>query len=391
MADRIGTRDVRELTQDHQGPCVSIYQVCEPAAPESHQNPIRFKKLLHEASLKLKDTRLSAANRQRLLAPADELLDDDWFWTHQSNGLAVFLAEGYSRHFRLPQQFDDNAFVGDHFRVRPLLSFMQSLSEYYVLTASENACQLWRGDRFGVQNLDVASLPGDLASALRLDDQGAPELNLHSIKQTAQPGSGMNAMFHGHAQERKESEMEEYFRQIDAALWEFLRDQKTPLLFAGVADLFPIYKRVNSYPYLVDRPLSGSSDRLTAAEIHKAAWPIVEAATRNELNGVHDELSGRLSQHIATDRVPLMVQAASSGLVDTLVIANGAQAWGAFDAALGQTTLLDPHDPGSVDLLEFAAQATLHSGGRVLISDRLEQNKVAFALLRAPVETLAAH
>lgn len=388
MADRIGTRELRELVQDRNGTCVSIYQVSEPAAPQSHQNPTRFKNLLREAETRLRGTPLSGGERQRLLAPADELLENDWFWTHQSEGLAVFLADGFSRHFCLPTKFDDQVYVGDHFRIRPLLSLMQSLKQFYVLAASENDCKLWSGDRFGVNVIDVKDLPGDLHSALQWE-RGSRELNLHSMQPRPQSGAAAQAMFHGQVVEEHETELEAYFRQVDAALWEFLREQTTPLLFAGVGELFPIYQRVNSYPHFVQQPLTGSHDRITAKELHAEAWPLVQAATRNEEQRVLSEFSGRQSQGIATDQVPLIVQAASNGLVDTLVLSPGAQAWGTFDETTGHCDVLDSEAREGCDLLEFACRSTIQSGGRVLIADQIADRVIGFALLRVPVETLA--
>ena len=60
-----------------------------------------------------------------LLAPAEHLLQDEWFWGRQSEGLAVFAAEDFFARYRLPVEFDQRLVVADHFHLVPLLPLLR--------------------------------------------------------------------------------------------------------------------------------------------------------------------------------------------------------------------------------------------------------------------------
>jgi hypothetical protein len=53
-----------------------------------------------------------------------------------------------------------------------------------------------------------------------------------------------------------------YFHQVDTGLRAFLRDEHAPLVLAGVEYLLPIYRRANTYPYM----LEGGVETLTGCD-----------------------------------------------------------------------------------------------------------------------------
>src|SRR5438309_9726878 len=94
-------KDLDELLPIEAKPAVSLYLPTHVAGREIRQNAIRLKNLITQTA-----ERLHAGWRRSeidaLLAPAASLVEDDQFWRHPENGLAVFLAPGFSRVNKLP-------------------------------------------------------------------------------------------------------------------------------------------------------------------------------------------------------------------------------------------------------------------------------------------------
>ncbi|UCF67768.1 MAG: hypothetical protein JSV80_00230 [Acidobacteriota bacterium] len=100
--------------------CLSIYMPTHRYGREVQQGPVRLKNLLREAERRLEANAVKAAEAAELLAPVRQLLYDEAFWTQQSDGLALFLAPGSWRRYRLPVGFEEKVVYGERIQVKPL-------------------------------------------------------------------------------------------------------------------------------------------------------------------------------------------------------------------------------------------------------------------------------
>jgi hypothetical protein len=173
-------------------------------------------------------------------------------------------------------------------------------------------------------------------------------------------------MFHGHGvgiDDSKENILR-YSRLVDQGLHGLLRDQKTPLVFAGTEFLFPIYREANTYPYLLDQAIEGNPEGVGAQELQQKAWNIIEPYILKE----RQEAVNRYREFIGTGRASKetgeIVRAAYAGRVECLFVAVGVQQWGRFDPA-SDTVHLEKRPGDGEDLLDLAAMHTLLTGGSV--------------------------
>src|SRR5512139_4006263 len=116
--DAITRTDLRELVERDGKWHVSLYMPTHRAGPDQQQGPIRLKNLMAEAEKKLLEFGVRKPEVQKMLGPAEELLLDRDFWQHQGDGLAAFLADGYSKFHRLPGRFEEMAVVSNSFYVK---------------------------------------------------------------------------------------------------------------------------------------------------------------------------------------------------------------------------------------------------------------------------------
>lgn len=363
----LSIEDLKTLIEQAQGLCVSIYMPTVRMSAEVQQNPIRFKNLLRQAEEQLAANGMRQTEARDLLAIAETELGHEDFWQHQSEGLAIFISNGVFRYYRLPMSFEELSVVSDRFHIKPLLPLLTGDGKFYLLTLSQDEVKFFEGSRFSIQELEVENMPKSLNEALHYDgpDQGIEQRIATSRGGTnnsfQQPGT-----FHGQGNDgAKQDDILQFFHALDASLHETLRNQKAPLVLAGVEYLLPLYRDANTYPHLVDEGITGNQKISQPEELHTTAWQIVEPLFQQaqqqavehyrELNG-----TGKIS-HNLEETVP----AAYYGRVEQLFVAVGVQQWGKFDPEANQIQVHPDAQPGDEDLLDSAAIQTILNGGTV--------------------------
>ena len=344
---------------------VSLSMPTHRAGPDTRQDPIRFRNLLDRAAELLGET-AGIADREadELLAPARALLDDNDFWQHQADGLAVYASPGSLRTVRVALALDEQIGVGERFRLRPLLPLLSGDGHFFVLALSQNEVRLYDGTRSTVAELDRGPIPASMAEALAHEDPEA-QLQVHT--------SGPAGMFHGHGEggEIDKQALERYFRAVDRGLLDRLGAQRSaPLVLAAVGYYLPIYTAVSGHPAIADRAVEGNPENRPAGELHAAAWEIVAprfAAARQEAEAAFGQANGTRQ---ASSDLPTVVRAALERRIDTLFVAGTEPVWGRVEA--GSPPTVDLHDdqrPGDDDLVDLAATETLLAGGAVYTCD----------------------
>ncbi len=360
--DLLNKADVRALMDGRGEFCVSLFLPTHRSGTETRQDPIRFKNLLRQAEERLLNNGLRGAEVQQILEPAERLLEDQGFWQHQGDGLAVFASPDAFHHYRLPYEFSELVVVTDRFHIKPLLTLLSGDGRFYVLALSQNRVRLLQGTRRSVAEVNLDNLPKSLVEALGAEERER-QLQLHTAAR------GGSAIFHGHGSSGDESEHKKdllrYFKQIDKGLQDLVCVERAPLVLAGVDYLLPIYRQANTCAELMKEGIVGNPDGLSAEELHDKAWAIVEpqfALAQERAAAMYREYAGtgRASSDVKT-----IVASAYHGRVDSLLVAVGVQQWGKFDAQSGDVILHDSREPGDQDLLDLAAVETLAHAGDV--------------------------
>jgi hypothetical protein len=386
--DILTRTELEQLMHKEQIWCVSIYMPTHRTGVDAQQDPIRLKNLLREAEKRLSDRGVGTRDIQSMLEPVNKLLQDSNFWQHQSDGLAIFLSPNRFSRYRLPLGFEEFMTVMDRFHINPLLPLFTGDGQFYILALSQNEVRLLNGTRHSASKVDIGQVGGSLAEAI-LSDGHQASLQIHSSGSTGGMTGGGSVTFHGQgggSDEGDKSELLRYFRLISDGLTEFLQGDRVPLVLAGVEYLLPIYKEANTYPYLIDTVITGNPDLLSADELHKSAWDIIEPhfqAAQEEAVADYLQLAGQASERVA-DALEKIVPAAYHGRIETLFIAAGVQQWGVFNTDTNEIEFHDQNESGDESLLDLAAIQSYLKGGTVYAvePDKVPDGTTAAAVLR---------
>jgi Bacterial archaeo-eukaryotic release factor family 3 len=164
--------ELRDLAKRSGFPCVSLFLPTHRVTAHTEQDRIRLKNLMQQAGEHLTARELRAPEVKDLLGPAQRLYENNLFWQHQSDGLAIFLTPGFAEHYRLPLEFTDLVVVSERFHLKPLLPLFTGDGRFYVLAISQDEVRLLEGTRHSVAKVDLTGVPQSLAEALKYD---APE------------------------------------------------------------------------------------------------------------------------------------------------------------------------------------------------------------------------
>lgn len=361
------TSELRPLLEQHNGPCISMFLPTHRAGIETQQDPLRLRNHIRAAENRLLLDHLRTTQVEHLLQPIQALLENESFWLHPGDGLALFRSPDTFRTYWLPSSFKEQVVVTDHFYLKPLLPFLSKDERFSILALSQNEVRLLQAIHDSVKKVDLpAAVPRSLAEALKYEvPENEPHYHSSSSGVSRGKGGRRTNIFHGQGvgiDDARENLLR-YFQQVDRGLHELLRDEKAPLVLACVEILFPLYREANTYPHLLDQGVPGNPDKLSAETLHRQAWAIMEPC----LLLAREQAAARYRQYAETERashnVREIIQAAFHGRVESLFIAFDQEQWGTFHPA---TNTLHVHRVARYhddDLLDIAAtQTLLHSG-----------------------------
>ena len=372
-----------ELTAPHAAPCLSLYQPTHRRHPENHQDPIRFRNLVKKlgASLLLAYPTSEAG---MLLKPFDALANDQDFWNHTLDGLAVLSAPNIFRVYRLPRPVSELAVVADSFHIKPLWQFLQSVDRYQVLGLSLDKIRLFEGDRDALGEVELAAgVPRTITDALGAE-LTEPH---HTVASYGGVGGASHAMHHSHGGKADEVDIdaERFFRSIDRAVLEHhSRPTGLPLILAALPEHHHRFHEVSQSPFLLKEGITVNPDAVTNDALRSLAWQVVEPQYEARLAKLENDFAQARASGRGTDNLPQIAEAAASGRVATLLIEADRQIAGHLDDGAGKVVGGALNNPRVDDLLDDLGELVGKMGGEVLVipAARMPTRKGAAAIYR---------
>ena len=357
---------IASLATDHQPPCLSLYQPTHRYYPENKQDPIRFRNLVKDLEISLRQ-KYPTVETHLLMEPFEALAKDREFWNHTLDGLAVMRGLGLFQVFLTQRPVAELAIVADSFHLKPLRRLLQSVDRYQILGLSLDKIRLFEGNRDAIDEIDlVPGVPRTIEEALG-DQLTEPHLTVRSLGGTGQSGT---AMRHGHGAKKDEVdiEAERFFRVIDSAILEYYsRPSGLPLILAALSDHQYLFHRISHNPFLMTEGINLNLDAISTDELQERAWQVVEPQYQAQLSALIEEFVTTYSKGLGSADLVQVAHASVNGKIATLLIESDRQIPGRLDIQTGKIELANLDNPQIDDLLDDLGELVEKKGGQVMI------------------------
>jgi len=349
----------------HEPPCLSLYQPTHRSHPEKRQDPIRFRNLARELEDSLRQKH-GVREREAILRPIHELGDDEAFCDHALDGLAVFVAPGLFKAYRLQRPVRELAIVADSFHSKPLVRILQSADRYHVLGLNRHEAMLFEGNRYALDEVELPPGFPRLAVGVVGENEGEPE---RANRVYGPAGTGRTTR-HGTnvRQEAIDSDTEAFFRAVDGAVLEqYSRPSGMPLLLAALPEHHHLFRAVSRNPLLMAGAIDAHPGAVPANELRERAWQLVLPSYLERLGGLVERFGAARAEGRSGADLSEIGRAAAAGRVATMLIEADRLVPGRFDRSSGAIEFAPLEEPEADDMLDDVGEQVTTTGGEVVI------------------------
>ena len=337
------------------GPCLtSVISIPNPLETETRfKNAIRgIEKRLNEAGSGIDIAQLTRPVRD-LAATAETA----GIW---ARSIILFRSPDLFRCFLLPEPARETITLEERFQVRPLLSALAREQRFCLLALSRGNVRLFQCTQHHAEEENLNGLaPQDMHAWM---GTWKPDHVLNN-RATAGPAAGHTkgvAFTTSRDRERGDEYVAHFFAEVDRGIHSLLHRHDAPLVLAGVEEETTIYRRVNTYPRLLEKAVNGSPDGMDGHILHGLAREAVGAVPSEPLSKTLAHFARYRDSARVSSNANQIIAAAGEGRVADLVLSRNAELRG---CTLGAHQI-EAREDGE-DLLNAAALWTLQRGGRV--------------------------
>ncbi len=367
--------ELAELTSYEADCCVSIFMPAHSSGVEvnNQHDAIVLKNNLQSARKMLLDKGKNQRTVETILQEGFKLVDDREFWNSQSEGLALFMAEGFFKIIKMPFKAKEERYINSTFYIVPLLPMTSENEHFYLLLLSKKDANIYRGDAFGMELLEIEGLPNGMDDVIHFEEK-----NARQTMRRAGGGAGRDAIngggnYHGHGTGLAEEPeyISQYLKEVDQTLWtELLSNEKAPLILAGTEAIAGSYRLISKYKNVVEKVITGNFDHEDKSVIYQKvkelAAPIFEENTRKALNFYYENSTGALTSSIPEDVIP----ASYYSQISDLFVVKDEHIWGTFDEVSNELKIHEEPQEGDTCLINKAVVKTIKNGGSVHLMQR---------------------
>lgn len=360
--------EILKLAEMRSAPCVTIYLSTTPLTEAAQADRTALKNLAREAMNQLEAIDTPKRSLWPIEAAVAEIEDDDEFWAHQANSLAIFLTPDSVRTYRLPSKLENQVHVSDRFHLKPVLRATTFPHDAYVLAIGMGAVRLIEiSADLPPHPVKVAGLPKDMADASGRRSHLSRKNHMKGAEESSE-----NAL------------LTRYARVVDEALRPVLSGQERPLIIAAAEPMASIFRSVSTYPHTVAEYLGGSADHTADHVLADQARSVLDRLYAAEITALGELYATRENQGRATTDVAQAARAATFGAIDTLIVDMDAVVPGTVDDETGAVTLAKASSADTYGVVDEIVSRALKSGARVIAArkDDLPGKGVIAAILR---------
>jgi len=356
------------------GPCVTIaLQIPNPLEIST-----RFKNAIRTVEKRLAET-VQEGEIAALTQPIRDLAQEAENAGLWASSMVLYRSRDLFRWFLLHQSAKETLAVEDRFQVRPLLSALAREQRFHLLALSRNNIRLFDCTHHRFEETPLGGLaPQDIRVWM---GTWKPDHVMNNRSAAGQVGSMKGVAFTTSGDRERENQyIAHFFADVDRGISPLLRRDDAPLVLAGVEEEVTIYRRVNTYPRLIEKAIQGAPDGIEDPVLHRNAAQI---AGEQRSEGLEKTLARfaryRDKTRLLTDPLQIL-PAVWDARVSDFVFSGDAELRGVCSE---ETREIEERVDGE-DLINLIALRTLLQGGQTfaLRTDEMPAPSPVAAVLR---------
>lgn len=384
--DMICLNDIKALIQKKDGICASIFMPTHRSGGENPQDPIRLKNLVRQAEEKMVTKGMRPAEARSMLAPIENLFNNNLFWRQQSMGLALFIQSGMFFYYRLPIEIKEEVGIATRFYIKPLVSLISDCGLFYVLSLSRHENRLLQCSASGSIRLNMGDIPSNMPESLHYETPDS-SMQYHVAPQVGGSNFGSTTAIQsgeGSRPNYDKRNIAQYFEQVNRGISKILKEEKAPLVLSAVDYLHPLYQVANTYRVLLPEGITGNPDGVSDETLREQAWSIVRPYFDKLKKDAWGEFNKSAGTGLAISGIEEVVPAANGGRVRFLFIGESAQLWGTYNEDANAVQIHPEAKSSDDDLIDLAAYHTLNNSGSIFVMrpDEMSAGMKVSAVLR---------
>lgn len=341
-------RRLDEVRADH---CVSIYLPTHTVSRETDQDKILFKNLMKEAVAQLS---AAGADKRRVWLIEERLqglADNMQFWNHVAESLAVFVTPDSIETFRLPRTVSAEVEVSDRFHIKPLIPLLAFPHTAYLLDIAQNQVRFWEVTEGDMHEVEVPDMPASFNEAME-QRTGHAAAHAESVRMRQD--------------EDRKVRQRQFARAIETALRPILRNNRTPLVLAGVDTILDYFREANSYAYTADEAISGNPEHRRRDEFAAEVRAIASRRFQGEVRSRLDRVEALRNDRRSSTDVMEIARAAQEGRVESLIVDVERELYGTLSGGIGSVAPDGEASASTYDVLDELVGLTLRQGGEII-------------------------
>lgn len=356
--------DIMQLLSQKEYPSLSILLPTHRWSGDNQQDPIRVKNLVSEATNRLVEE-FGKRGAADLLERLNEIVERIDYRT-TLDGLAIYVSKNVCKKYYLPFTINERVVIDSSFAIRDAVFAMKRSHRYWVLVLSEQPTRLY---------------DGYVDTLAEVEDYGFPFTHQGPGGATKLPGGrGINISAHRDDKDRQ------FFRGVDQALGEALRQDPLPLIVVGVDRNLAFFDEISANKSYIAGTLQGSHDSTTPPELAKLVWPIVQDHFAAQRTSILEKLGDSIGQNKYAVGFDEVWKVAQEGRIESLLVEEDfyvpakPDAIGINPKPVEDSTLPGVHD----DAIDQIIEQVLRTGGLVTFYEpgRLSEHSRLAAILR---------
>lgn len=359
----MSSSEIKKIALIREPNCVTIYLPTHVATNDQQEDMLRLRTLIDEVRRQLIEGQAGEREIRVLTGGLYDLIGNRDFWQSRGKGLAIFATMEGLQCYRLPFEVEEFMVVADRFCIKPILRLFNEPMKLFVLVLSQRQVRLFEKREYELEEVDI-ELPQRLEETL----------NLHSVESGpqshfAKPGGKGKAtsVFHGHGgkKDTHKDELRLFFRAIDQKLLQFLNEDHSPLILAGVDYLLPLYREVSHHKNIGNLELIGNWDHNSRSELHDRIQTLVAPMFDEQRRRAVDKYFDLKGSGKSTEELVTALSAAIEGRVEVLFVDVDQHVWGRYTEEGRRVEIHSERQVSDCDLIDVTAVETLQHGGKV--------------------------